>query len=365
MKKELVCKYCKNEFCVNDQCPLVADYCPVPDTPGVCKHEVRVQASLNLQECLVAAFEDCGQPITPKEVEEIFDSFVSIMAENGFMIIHESERKDHQLDFSTAKQPEVHQTPYEPKKYVPGMTVNIYEIANCDDWVFDRKIGDGRDAHETIIYVTRDRTMTVSFYDGLDGTIMLNKAEEEKAKFYLGQEIHFEDIMASDEWIYQRVIGNDEGSPEMCYITKDGKFAVSFDRDKIENNGVGVVMMRKQNDESKYSVGQELSVDDVSKDTRHWKLWRISPDPFNTACAYMNHDHTMIVRFEHGEERGVVSEFDEFQVGDKVHISTVEASDKWVYAGELYGLRRYVTKDEIRRVAFPMNYDWGTVMLNQ
>ena len=34
-------KWCRDEFCVNDKCPLVADYCPVPDTPNVCKWEER------------------------------------------------------------------------------------------------------------------------------------------------------------------------------------------------------------------------------------------------------------------------------------------------------------------------------------
>ena len=33
------CKYCKDEFCVNDACPMCADYCPVIDVPGVCKYE--------------------------------------------------------------------------------------------------------------------------------------------------------------------------------------------------------------------------------------------------------------------------------------------------------------------------------------
>lgn len=33
------CKYCKDEFCVNEACPLCDDYCPVIDVPGVCKHE--------------------------------------------------------------------------------------------------------------------------------------------------------------------------------------------------------------------------------------------------------------------------------------------------------------------------------------
>lgn len=35
------CKYHYDEFCVNDKCPMCADYCPVPDTPDVCKHEDR------------------------------------------------------------------------------------------------------------------------------------------------------------------------------------------------------------------------------------------------------------------------------------------------------------------------------------
>lgn len=37
------CKWCQDEFCVNDKCPMVADYCPVPDIPDVCKHEERTQ----------------------------------------------------------------------------------------------------------------------------------------------------------------------------------------------------------------------------------------------------------------------------------------------------------------------------------
>jgi hypothetical protein len=35
------CKYYYEEFCVNNKCPMCADYCPVPDTPDVCKHEDR------------------------------------------------------------------------------------------------------------------------------------------------------------------------------------------------------------------------------------------------------------------------------------------------------------------------------------
>lgn len=35
------CKHNYDEICTNADCPLVADYCPVPDTPDVCKWEDR------------------------------------------------------------------------------------------------------------------------------------------------------------------------------------------------------------------------------------------------------------------------------------------------------------------------------------
>ena len=35
------CKYCQDEICVNADCPMCCDFCPVPDTPGVCRFEDR------------------------------------------------------------------------------------------------------------------------------------------------------------------------------------------------------------------------------------------------------------------------------------------------------------------------------------
>lgn len=35
------CKYCKDEICVNNACPLCGDYCPVIDVPRVCRYEAR------------------------------------------------------------------------------------------------------------------------------------------------------------------------------------------------------------------------------------------------------------------------------------------------------------------------------------
>lgn len=39
------CKHCKDEICVNADCPMCCDYCPVPDYPDVCKHEDRTKES--------------------------------------------------------------------------------------------------------------------------------------------------------------------------------------------------------------------------------------------------------------------------------------------------------------------------------
>ena len=35
------CKYCQDEICVNADCPMRADFCPVVDFPGVCRFEER------------------------------------------------------------------------------------------------------------------------------------------------------------------------------------------------------------------------------------------------------------------------------------------------------------------------------------
>ena len=46
------CKWCKNEICVNADCPMRADYCPVPDIPDVCKYEEHTQTEKGADVCL-------------------------------------------------------------------------------------------------------------------------------------------------------------------------------------------------------------------------------------------------------------------------------------------------------------------------
>ena len=38
------CKWMQDEVCVNADCPMRADLCPVPDIPGVCRFEEREEA---------------------------------------------------------------------------------------------------------------------------------------------------------------------------------------------------------------------------------------------------------------------------------------------------------------------------------
>ena len=34
-----MCKWLKDEVCVNSDCPAVADFCPVVNHPGMCRYE--------------------------------------------------------------------------------------------------------------------------------------------------------------------------------------------------------------------------------------------------------------------------------------------------------------------------------------
>ena len=36
------CKYCVGEICVNADCPIHSEYCPVPYDEGVCRYEERI-----------------------------------------------------------------------------------------------------------------------------------------------------------------------------------------------------------------------------------------------------------------------------------------------------------------------------------
>lgn len=46
-RKNEKCEYCIDEVCVNADCPLRADFCPVINTPEVCRYEKRGEQNDN------------------------------------------------------------------------------------------------------------------------------------------------------------------------------------------------------------------------------------------------------------------------------------------------------------------------------
>ena len=72
------CKWMQDEVCVNADCPACADYCPVANTPGVCKYEEGVS---NFRRCLdeeqrTGVFMDCykvGNPYLNNTKDKICD----------------------------------------------------------------------------------------------------------------------------------------------------------------------------------------------------------------------------------------------------------------------------------------------------
>lgn len=79
------CKYNKDEFCTNDQCPMRGDYCPVPNDDGVCRYEDRVDEiySLSPKSCLLMALLDSGVTLDNRIFDDIWNNFADLMKKHG------------------------------------------------------------------------------------------------------------------------------------------------------------------------------------------------------------------------------------------------------------------------------------------
>lgn len=83
----MICAYNKDEFCTNGQCPMCADYCPVPDTEDVCKYEERKEERYYLtpKGCLSLAFIHAGAHIDNETFDTLWEDFESLMSEHGYI----------------------------------------------------------------------------------------------------------------------------------------------------------------------------------------------------------------------------------------------------------------------------------------
>ena len=89
----MVCKYYCDEFCTNDQCPMCADYCPVPDMEGVCKYEERIEDEIYVltpKGCFIAALHD-HLTISEEAMEAIWRDFSDLMYQFGYVKSKEEE----------------------------------------------------------------------------------------------------------------------------------------------------------------------------------------------------------------------------------------------------------------------------------
>jgi NTP pyrophosphatase (non-canonical NTP hydrolase) len=48
-KKDTYCNWIADEFCTNHDCPYVADFCPVTDSPEICKYAEKIHNDDNLK----------------------------------------------------------------------------------------------------------------------------------------------------------------------------------------------------------------------------------------------------------------------------------------------------------------------------
>ena len=80
------CKYNHDEFCTNDECPMCADCCPVPDIEGVCKYEEREEYyALTPKGCLATALLSVGVSLDDCIFNDMWNDFVELMTELGYI----------------------------------------------------------------------------------------------------------------------------------------------------------------------------------------------------------------------------------------------------------------------------------------
>ena len=83
----MICKYCQEEFCTNEQCPMYADYCPVNSTAGICKYEELVEECYTLtpKGCLQCALLKTNIKISAVEFETVWSTFFELMQRCGYI----------------------------------------------------------------------------------------------------------------------------------------------------------------------------------------------------------------------------------------------------------------------------------------
>ena len=65
-----MCKWLKDEVCVNSDCPAVADFCPVVNHPGVCRYEEMDENKIECRQCQNLMFYDTEKELAQNAKRE-------------------------------------------------------------------------------------------------------------------------------------------------------------------------------------------------------------------------------------------------------------------------------------------------------
>jgi hypothetical protein len=343
--KEMVCEYCKDEFCINDQCPMRADYCPVPDTPGVCRHEKRVtvKQKMSVRECVHAALAQCGVVAKQEIRTDVYHALSQILAENDWKIVKYDEKNIA--------------TDATDEKWMPGKIVTREDIIASDNWLHSHKETDEH-GRESIVCVTEDGLLMVSFAEGEKcAAVMLNRPNENASKFFVGQRVNQFDIANSYDWVFDRKIKDHDIHESNVWVTRDHKFKVVFD-DQSEEGIVALNQIIEDREQKELFAGETINLTDVEK-SDVWKLKSFSSSPFDNSCSYVSKDDKYVVEFVHQADTGTIKE--QYYPGMSVHVGRIGESPYWECAGSSHALAIYAAKDKSLFVAFDRNSDWGVI----
>ena len=214
---EKECKWLKDEFCVNDKCPMCADYCPVAQYHGVCKYEelVDVPEKMTVGKCFMQALTDAGIEADKPKMENAMNRFRELV--NSISV-----------DPVAPDLPDVDMNNLSIGQILYRCQVEDHPMWRCKSF-------SGEPYNNACCYISNDEKWVIRFNNGcIFGKLAPWYGKEE---FVVGKQVHVGAIGESREWEY---IG--EKNSLATYRTRDKLLLVEFRRD----SDWGTIMLNRE-----------------------------------------------------------------------------------------------------------------------
>lgn len=322
---EKICKFNKDEFCVNGNCPMRADYCPTAQHPGVCKYEelVDIPTRLSPIDCLAAALKEANVPINDRQLLAAFDAFVVSMKNNGYAI-------EGNVDAASSTNED---NPKEEVVYTPGMVVDRNQIEASEIWDNGYDLANGNVMHRT-----RDKKLRVCFAKcEFTGVVLLNTIDYEftdfKDELKIGYGVSRSQVDKSNYW-HCKSFSGEPYNTSACYISVDGRWVVRF------NDGEEYAKIAPWYKKEEFQVGKQVHVGAIGE-SREWMY----VGEKNDLATYMTRDKLLTVTFRRDSDWGTIMLNREavdankkanannsdcsFKEGDEVRIMDLYGSPDW------------------------------------